>query len=74
MARAIRVRSKERPKKARCECGNMYYGDNHYYKTEYCSCGRRLYWDKHSSLAIQDTQYQSSIRSRDYDSDEWSGY
>ena len=62
----------KRHKIAYCECGAVYAGEEHYYKTQFCAqCGRWLYWDKHSSLAIRDTQYQSDINARDYNEEEW---
>ena len=64
---------RERPKIAYCDCGAVYGGEEHYFKTQYCTqCGRWLHWDKYSSLSIKDTQYQSEINPRDYDEKDWS--
>jgi len=52
---------KERPKIARCDCGNVYAGEEHYYKTMWCSCGRWLHWDKHSNIDQEYTQFESEV-------------
>lgn len=48
-----------------CECGNVYAGEEYYYKKRYCDkCGRWLRWDKHSNIDPEYTQFETDINLR----------